>query len=78
VLGCWQFYEVQEGTAPRFIDYDYQQTVMLPVVFDQQILPGTFEYSLYYLVDKKLDLRIFIIGSKTMPEGDLLTIPSFS
>jgi transposase len=32
---------------------------MLPVVFDQQILPGTFEYSLNYLVDKKLDLRIF-------------------
>jgi hypothetical protein len=63
---------------PRFIDYDYQQTVMLPVVFDQQILPGTFEYSLNYLVDKKLDLRIFIIGSKTMTEGALLTIPPFS
>jgi hypothetical protein len=51
---------------------------MLPVVFDQQILPGTFEYSLNYLVDKKLDLRIFIIGSKTMTEGALLTIPPFS
>ncbi|KIH76740.1 transposase, IS4 family [Geoalkalibacter ferrihydriticus] len=44
---------------PRFIDYDYQQTVMVPVVFDQQILPGTFEYSLNYLIDKKLDLIIF-------------------
>ncbi len=37
---------------PRFIDYDYRQTVMLPVDFNQQILPGTFEYSVHYLVDK--------------------------
>jgi len=44
---------------PRFIDYNYQQTVMLPVSFDRQILPGTFEYSINYLVDQKLDLSIF-------------------
>jgi hypothetical protein len=28
---------------PRFIDYDYNQTVLLPVAFENQILPGTFE-----------------------------------
>ena len=27
--------------------------------FEQQILPGTFEYSLHYLVDNELDLSIF-------------------
>jgi len=32
---------------------------MLPVSFDRQILPGTFEYTLNYLVDEKLDLSIF-------------------
>jgi transposase len=44
---------------PRFKPYDYRQTVMLPVDFEQQILPGTFEYSLHYLVDNELDLGIF-------------------
>jgi len=44
---------------PRFKEYDYQQTVMLPVSFDRQILPGTFEHSVNYLVDEKLDLSVF-------------------
>lgn len=44
---------------PRFKEYNQGQTVLLPVSFDRQILPGTFEYTLNYLVDEKLDLRIF-------------------
>jgi transposase len=44
---------------PRFKDYDYRQTKLLPVSFDRQILPGTFEYSLSYLVEHELDLSIF-------------------
>lgn len=44
---------------PRFKDYNQGQTVLLPVSFDRQILPGTFEYTLNYLVDEKLDLSIF-------------------
>ncbi len=44
---------------PRYKDYDYQQCVMVPVSFDRQILPGTFEHSVNYLVDEKLDLSIF-------------------
>jgi transposase len=43
----------------RFKDYDYRQTKLLPVSFDRQILPGTFEHSLSYLVDQELDLSIF-------------------
>lgn len=43
----------------RFINYNPHQTVLLPISFDQQILPGTFEYTLNFLVDNKLDLSIF-------------------
>jgi transposase len=43
----------------RFIDYDYRQSKFLPVSFDKQILPGSFEYSLSYLIDQELDLSIF-------------------
>ena len=44
---------------PRYKPYDYRQTVMLPVDFEQQILPGTFEHSVHYLVDNELDLSLF-------------------
>jgi hypothetical protein len=40
----------------RFKHYDYNQTALVPVDFTQQILPGTFEHSLHYLVDNELDL----------------------
>jgi transposase len=44
---------------PRFKDYNYDQTKMLPVSFDCQILPGTFEYAVSYIVEHELDLSIF-------------------
>jgi transposase len=44
---------------PRFKDYDYRQTKLLPVSFEKQILPGTFEHSLSYLIDHELDLSVF-------------------
>lgn len=43
----------------RYKHYDYAQTKLLPVSFDRQILPGTFEDALNYLIDEKLDLSIF-------------------
>ena len=44
---------------PKFIDYNYNQMKMLPISYDKQILPGTFESSLMYLIDEKLDVTIF-------------------
>jgi transposase len=44
---------------PRFKDYDYQQAKVLPVWFDRQILPGSFEHSLTYLIEHELDLSVF-------------------
>jgi transposase len=44
---------------PKFKDYNYNQMVMVPIAFDQQILTGTFEHSINYLVDHELDLTIF-------------------
>jgi len=39
----------------RYKDYDYNQDKLLPVNFSEQILPGSFEYTLNYLVDNELD-----------------------
>jgi transposase len=43
----------------RYKHYDYRQTKMLPVSYEQQILPGTFEHTLSYLIDEKVDLSVF-------------------
>ena len=40
----------------RYKEYNYDQLKMIPISFDKQILPGSFEYSLAYLVDHELDL----------------------
>lgn len=43
----------------RYKHYDYAQTKMLPISFDRQILPGTFEYTLSELIDEHVDLSVF-------------------
>ncbi len=43
----------------RYKEYDYSQGKFIPIHFDRQILPGSFEYSLHYLIDNEVDLSIF-------------------
>ena len=43
----------------RYKEYDYSQGKFIPIQFDRQILPGTFEYTLHYLIDNEIDLSIF-------------------
>ena len=43
----------------RYKDYSYTQGKFIPIFFERQILPGTFEYSLNHLIDHELDLSIF-------------------
>jgi len=50
----------------RYKHYDYAQTKLLPVNFDRQILPGTFEYTLNYLIDEKIDLSASFMSPITV------------
>lgn len=43
----------------KYKKYSNDQGVFLPVYFDKQILPGTFEYSLNHLVENELDVSFF-------------------
>jgi transposase len=45
--------------APRFTDHNQGQGAFITVNFDRQFVPGTFEHTLNYLVDNKLNLSIF-------------------
>ena len=43
----------------RYKKYSYAQGKFIPIQFEKQILPGTFEYTLHYLIDHELDLSLF-------------------
>ena len=43
----------------RYKDYNYDQSKLLPINFSEQILPGSFEHTVSYLVDNELDLSVF-------------------
>jgi hypothetical protein len=43
----------------RYKEYSYSQGKFIPIHFEKQILPGTFEYTLNYLIDNELDLSVF-------------------
>ncbi len=43
----------------KYKKVDYSQGKFIPISFDKQILPGTFEHTLHYLIDEEIDLSIF-------------------
>jgi len=43
----------------RYKDYSYEQGKFIPIHFDKQIQPGTFEYTLNHLIEDELDLSVF-------------------
>src|SRR5512147_1734195 len=44
---------------PRYKTYDYRQRVLLPVSLEDQLMPGTLEFAIHTLVEKRLDMSIF-------------------
>ena len=43
----------------KYKPYSYAQGKFIPIHFDKQILPGTFEHTLSHLIDHEFDLGIF-------------------
>ena len=43
----------------KYKKYSYEQARFIPIHFDKQILPDTFEYTLSYLIDNEIDLSLF-------------------
>ena len=42
----------------RYKGYDYTQTVMIPVSLENQLLPGTVEFAIQALVERRIDTAI--------------------
>lgn len=70
---------------PNFIPTEYKQNVLLSINFEDQLQPGTFEYAIHHLIEKKLDLSGFeqeyrneFGGRIAYPPGVLLKIVLFA
>jgi transposase len=53
----------------KYKHYDYSQGKFIPISFDKQILPGTFEHTLHYLIDNDIDLSAFDLPYKNDETG---------
>ena len=40
--------------------YTYAQDMLIPVMMKEQLMPGTLEFAIYTLVDKRMDVSILI------------------
>ncbi|MFQ5674300.1 MAG: IS1182 family transposase [bacterium] len=43
----------------KYKPYNYDQMVMIPITLKDQLEPGTLEYAIHELVDKRIDLSVF-------------------
>jgi transposase len=43
----------------KYKRYDYSQSVLLPVSLGEQLVPGTLEFAIHTLVDKRMDMSVF-------------------
>jgi hypothetical protein len=62
----------------KYKEYDYSQGKFIPINFDKQILRGTFEHTLHYLIDSDLDLPSLISAIRMTRPAPRPTIRTFS
>ena len=43
----------------KYKSYNYNQTIMIPVSLEEQILPGTLEYTIHTLIENEIDMSVF-------------------
>ena len=61
----------------RFKPYKYDQMVMVPVSFQNQLEPGTLEHTLNELVEHHIDLSVFEARYQNDNNGARAILPSF-
>jgi transposase len=43
----------------RYKHYDYNQLMMVPVLLEEQLIPGTLEHAIHHVVEERLDMSFF-------------------
>ena len=39
--------------------YDYKQSIIEPIFLEDQLVPGTLEYAIHYIVEERLNMSVF-------------------
>jgi transposase len=43
----------------KYKKYDYSQSLLIPVSLEDQLMPGTLEFAIHTLVEKRMDMSVF-------------------
>ena len=43
----------------RYKSYDYAQLMMIPVSLEDQLMPGTLENAIHYVIEERIDMSVF-------------------
>ena len=43
----------------KYKHYDYSQSTLIPVILEEQLIPGTLEFAIHHLVEGRMDTSIF-------------------
>jgi hypothetical protein len=43
----------------KYKRYDYSQSVLILVSLEEQLVPGTLEFAIHTLVDRRMDMSVF-------------------
>ncbi len=43
----------------KYKRYDYRQSLMIPVSLEDQLIPGTLEFAIHTLVERRMDMSVF-------------------
>jgi len=49
----------EDGAMAKYKYYDYSQSVLIPVSFEEQLMPGTLEFAIHTLVETRIDRSVF-------------------
>ena len=43
----------------KYKHYDYSQSLLIPVSLHKQLMPGTLEFAIHTLVERRMDMSVF-------------------
>jgi transposase len=49
----------EDGAMAKYKHYDYSQSVLIPVSFEEQLMLGTLEFAIHTLVETRIDRSVF-------------------
>jgi transposase len=49
----------RNGAMAKYKHYDYSQSMMVPVSLDEQLMPGSLEFAIHYLIENRMNMSVF-------------------